>query len=172
MSIPPYLPLIRARATGRKELQWFSAVPLAWGALQGALRSVGRACTCLGLTYMTVTRALDNVVLCFFKNRPDYGVSVTWLYICVVAFMVGGLIVASERWHGAFTGDSDLSKPQASHSRATPRVGGLAVLAGSLAGLLVLGPSNMTLTWLWPALFIAAMPVFVAGLLEDITKDV
>lgn len=98
--------------------------------------------------------------------------SLTWLYICVVAFTVGGLIVASERWHGSFTGDSDLHKPQASHSRATPRVGGLAVVAGSLAGLLVLGPRNMTLTWLWPVLFIAAMPVFVAGLLEDITKDV
>lgn len=98
--------------------------------------------------------------------------SLTWLYICVVAFTVGGLIVASERWHGAYTGDSDLKKPQASHSRATPRVGGLAVVAGSLAGLLVLGPSNMTLTWLWPVLFIAVMPVFVAGLLEDITKDV
>ncbi len=86
--------------------------------------------------------------------------------------MVGGLIVASERWHGKLTGDSDLNKPQASHTRSTPRVGGLAVLAGSLAGLLVLGPGNMTLTWLWPVLFIAAMPVFVAGLLEDITKDI
>src|SRR5690606_21021157 len=86
------------------------------------------------------------------------GESFTWLYICVVAFMVGGLIVASERWHGRLTGDSDLSKPQASHSRPTPRVGGLAVVAGSLAGLLVLGPSNMTLTWLWPVLFLAAMP--------------
>src|SRR3546814_3274741 len=86
--------------------------------------------------------------------------------------MGGGLIVASERWHGALTGDSDLKKPQASHARAAPRVGGLAVVAGSLAGLLVLGPRNMTLTWLWPVLFVAAMPVFVAGLLEDITQDV
>lgn len=103
---------------------------------------------------------------------PQFWGSFTWLYICIVAFMVGGLIVASERWHGVFTGDSDLKKPQAMHSRAAPRVGGLAVVAGSLAGLLVLGPSNMTLTWLWPVLFIAAMPVFVAGLLEDITKDV
>src|SRR5699024_10927640 len=32
--------------------------------------------------------------------------------------------------------------------------------------------SNITLTWLWPVLFVAAMPVFVAGLLEDITKDI
>ena len=46
------------------------------------------------------------------------------------------------------------------------------MVAGSLAGLLVLGPSNMTLTWLWPALFVSALPVFVAGLLEDITKDI
>ncbi|HLU15379.1 MAG TPA: glycosyltransferase [Burkholderiaceae bacterium] len=86
--------------------------------------------------------------------------------------MVGGLIVMSERWHGRYTGDSDTNKPQAMHTRAAPRVGGLAVVAGSLAGLLVLGPRNMTLTWLWPVLFIAALPVFVAGLLEDITKDV
>ena len=105
-------------------------------------------------------------------TQPELWGSLTWLSICIVAFMVGGLIVASERWHGAFTGDTDLNKPQASHTRSTPRVGGLAVLAGSLAGLLVLGPSNMTLTWLWPVLFIAAMPVFVAGLLEDITKDI
>lgn len=95
-----------------------------------------------------------------------------WLPIAVVAFLVGGVIVLSERWHGKFTGDSDMSKPQATHLRPAPRVGGLAILAGSLAGLLVLGPSNMTLTWLWPVLFVAALPVFVAGLVEDITKDV
>ena len=105
-------------------------------------------------------------------NSPQIWDTLTWLYICIVAFMVGGLIVASERWHGKLTGDSDLNKPQASHTRSTPRVGGLAVLAGSLAGLLVLGPGNMTLAWLWPVLFIAVMPVFVAGLLEDITKDI
>lgn len=103
---------------------------------------------------------------------PQMGEPLTWLYIGVVAFMVGGLIVFSERWHGKLTGDFDLTKPQATHSRATPRVGGLAILAGSFAGLMVLGPSNMTLTWLWPVLFLAAMPVFVAGLVEDITKDV
>src|SRR5690625_1430481 len=65
-----------------------------------------------------------------------------------------------------------MDKPQASHLRPAPRVGGLAIWAGSLAGLLVLGPSNMTLTWLWPVLFIAALPVFVAGVVEDISKDV
>lgn len=105
-------------------------------------------------------------------NSPQLWESFSWLYIGIVAFMVGGLIVMSERWHGRYTGDSDTSKPQAMHTRAAPRVGGLAVVAGSLAGLLVLGPRNMTLTWLWPVLFIAALPVFVAGLLEDITKDV
>ena len=98
--------------------------------------------------------------------------TLSWPIIGIVAFMIGGLIVVSERWHGRLTGDTDLNKPQAMHARAAPRVGGLAVVAGSLAGLLVLGPSNMTLTWLWPALFVSALPVFVAGLLEDITKDI
>lgn len=105
------------------------------------------------------------------SSAPTWDV-LTWLSISVVAFLVGGIIVLSERWHGRFTGDSDMSKPQATHLRPAPRVGGLAILAGSLAGLLVLGPSNMTLTWLWPVLFVAALPVFVAGLVEDITKDV
>src|SRR5690606_5373499 len=103
---------------------------------------------------------------------PQTWDSLTWLYICIVAFTVGGLIVASERWHGAFTGDSALTKPQASHARATPRVGGLAVVAGSLAGLLLLGPGYMTVSWLWPLRFIGAMPAFVAGLREDIARDV
>ncbi len=105
-------------------------------------------------------------------NAASLSASLSWPLIGVVAFMVGGLIVMSERWHGRFTGDTDMHKPQAMHKRAAPRVGGLAVVAGSLAGLLVLGPHNMTLTWLWPALFVAALPVFVAGLLEDITKDI
>ncbi len=105
-------------------------------------------------------------------NASSLSASLSWPLIGIVAFMVGGLIVVSERWHGRYTGDTDLHKPQAMHKRAAPRVGGLAVVAGSLAGLLVLGPHNMTLTWLWPALFVAALPVFVAGLLEDITKEI
>lgn len=105
-------------------------------------------------------------------NASNLSATLGWPIIGIVAFMVGGLIVVSERWHGRLTGDTDMNKPQAMHSRAAPRVGGLAVVAGSLAGLLVLGPSNMTLTWLWPALFVSALPVFVAGLLEDITKDI
>lgn len=96
-----------------------------------------------------------------------------YFYVALTAFMVGGLIVFSERWHGRFTGDNDLTKPQASHKVSTPRVGGLAVFAGTLAGLLVWGkPDNTTLHWLWPALFVASLPVFGAGILEDITKDV
>jgi UDP-N-acetylmuramyl pentapeptide phosphotransferase/UDP-N-acetylglucosamine-1-phosphate transferase len=105
-------------------------------------------------------------------NASNLSATFGWPIIGIVAFMVGGLIVVSERWHGRLTGDTDMHKPQAMHAHAAPRVGGLAVVAGSLAGLLVLGPSNMTLTWLWPALFVSAMPVFVAGLLEDITKDI
>lgn len=103
----------------------------------------------------------------------DVSISFQYLYVVLTAFTVGGLIVFSERWHGRFTGDYDLNKPQASHKVSTPRVGGLAVFAGTLAGLLVWGkPDNTTLHWLWPALFVAALPVFGAGILEDITKDV
>lgn len=110
----------------------------------------------------------------FFTNESvKLSISIQYLYVVLTAFTVGGLIVFSERWHGRFTGDYDLNKPQAFHKVSTPRVGGLAVFAGTLAGLLVWGkPDNVTLHWLWPALFVASLPVFGAGILEDITKDV
>src|SRR5690606_29035930 len=155
---------------------FFSLYVLKWHCCATATQNETFRCAYYKHGDSLVTGGADNINASIvhrdFVISPQLWESFTWFYICIVAFMVGGLIVVSERWHGKLTGDTDLNKPQASHSRSTPRVGGLAVVAGSLAGLLVLGPSNMTLTWLWPVLFIAVMPVFVAGLLEDLTKDI
>lgn len=68
--------------------------------------------------------------------------------------------------------DHDFSGPQKFHTRAVPRVGGVAVVAGVLAGI----------TWLewrmpWPAdrywlLIVCALPTLTFGLWEDCTKSI
>ena len=68
--------------------------------------------------------------------------------------------------------DHDFSGPQKFHTRAVPRVGGVAVVAGVLAGI----------TWLewrmpWPAerywlLIVCALPTLGFGLWEDFTKSI
>lgn len=93
------------------------------------------------------------------------------------SFCMSLFIVASQRWHGKLSNDHDLNGVQKVHTTAVPRVGGIAVLAGIIAGL-----------WLfnhfWPevlsskrayrlaALITVAAPAFMAGIIEDVTKKV
>lgn len=68
--------------------------------------------------------------------------------------------------------DNDLSGPQKFHTRPVPRVGGLAVVAGALVGVI-------WLEWRmpWPAepfwlLLVCAFPTLAFGLWEDFTKSI
>ncbi|MCE6967121.1 MraY family glycosyltransferase [Cereibacter sphaeroides] len=58
----------------------------------------------------------------------------------------------------------DLRATQAAHSVPTPRIGGIALLAG-LAAATLLGASHVT--W-WQLLLLSVLPVALAGLLEDL----
>jgi UDP-N-acetylmuramyl pentapeptide phosphotransferase/UDP-N-acetylglucosamine-1-phosphate transferase len=55
------------------------------------------------------------------------------------------------------------------HSHPTPRVGGLALAAGCVAGSAVLAPEAAAFA---AVLHAAALPAFMSGLLEDLTKRV
>lgn len=68
--------------------------------------------------------------------------------------------------------DHDLSGPQKFHSRPVPRIGGVAIMAATLVGAVVaqyLKEDGFTQVWL---LIAAGLPAFVAGLAEDLTKNV
>lgn len=88
------------------------------------------------------------------------------------ALLVATFLIHSQQWHGHLSGDADLSGPQKFHVRPTPRVGGVPVLAGLLVAC--------ALAWWWAGLdvsllaglLLAGLPVFVAGLVEDLTKRV
>jgi UDP-N-acetylmuramyl pentapeptide phosphotransferase/UDP-N-acetylglucosamine-1-phosphate transferase len=82
------------------------------------------------------------------------------------------LVILTQHWHGKHSLDHDLDGVQKLHTTAVPRVGGLGLLIGlliaGLIGYLVKGSTYPTLF----ALLACALPVFLAGFVEDLTKRV
>ena len=85
-----------------------------------------------------------------------------------VALLVALLLVASQGWHGHYTMDS-AEGIQKFHTQPTPRVGGIAIVVGSIAGYFMVSSEGKSL--LGP-LLLAGIPAFTFGLLEDITKQI
>jgi UDP-GlcNAc:undecaprenyl-phosphate GlcNAc-1-phosphate transferase len=104
------------------------------------------------------------------------------LWALFVALGVGAavawLLVHTRNLHLHLTGDHPESGPQKLHTEATPRIGGLAVLAGLMAGLVALhvlaAPAlGAGLDALHPVrLGIGFLPLFALGLIEDVSKTV
>ena len=90
------------------------------------------------------------------------------LIVLSVTLVCAGALIATQRWHGSFSLDTDAGE-QHHHTDPTPRVGGLAIAAGLLATWFMAGDGGRAI--LGPML-LAAIPAFAAGLMEDITKRV
>ena len=92
---------------------------------------------------------------------------------CFLVGLIATLIIMrSSMSHGHLSADHDLSGPQKFHSRPVPRVGGLGVMAAMVAGVgiaQVNGSPTAPLLWL---LLVCTLPAFVAGIAEDLTKNV
>lgn len=98
------------------------------------------------------------------------------IWILLLAFaasaMVTLLVIASAHRHSQWTSDHDLSGPQKMHANVVPRIGGLGIASGLLAGMLALGVLQPAL---WQAVLltlVCAAPAFGLGLVEDLTKSV
>lgn len=85
-----------------------------------------------------------------------------------VSLVTGLLLVLTKRWHGHFSLDHTHGV-QKFHTQPTPRIGGVAVAAGLMAGW-GLAPTDVR-ALLGPML-LAGVPAFVAGVAEDLTKRV
>lgn len=83
------------------------------------------------------------------------------------------LLVGTKKWHGAFSMDSSTGV-QKFHTAPTPRIAGIALVVGVLAGYAVSshGVAAAEKRQILSAILIAGMPAFIFGLLEDITKKV
>ena len=78
------------------------------------------------------------------------------------------LIVLSQFWHGRLSLDSNIGV-QKIHNKDAPRVGGVAIAVGLV---IAYGLADSTQAALLRPLLIAAVPVFAAGLIEDLIKRV
>lgn len=92
--------------------------------------------------------------------------AVTSLLTCLV-------LVGTKKWHGAFSMDSSTGV-QKFHTAPTPRIAGIALVVGVLAGYAASSHEVAAAEKraILSAILMAGMPAFIFGLLEDITKKV
>lgn len=86
----------------------------------------------------------------------------------LTTLLVGLLLIATKDWHGRFSMDEFVGV-QKFHIHPTPRIGGLAIFIGLLAVYekMPLATQSLVGPMVW-----AAIPAFLMGLLEDVTKRV
>ncbi|MDB2390491.1 glycosyltransferase [Alphaproteobacteria bacterium] len=86
----------------------------------------------------------------------------------IVSFIITLIIIETNPWHGRFTADTN-DGPQKIHHNVTSRIGGVAIFA-SMMILGFLGLFNSSPFFL--ILMCASIPVFLGGLIEDLTGRV
>ena len=95
------------------------------------------------------------------------------LIAAIASFLTCLLLVGTKKWHGAFSMDSSTGV-QKFHTAPTPRIAGIALVVGVLAGYAFSShsPGAAEKRQILSAILMAGMPAFIFGLLEDITKKV
>ncbi len=98
------------------------------------------------------------------------------MLVLTIAFLASTFItlwiVRSSHVHGRFTADSDLSGVQKFHTVAVPRVGGIGIILGVFMALSARYFQNAEVGSFGLLLLVSALPAFLSGLTEDITKKV
>jgi UDP-N-acetylmuramyl pentapeptide phosphotransferase/UDP-N-acetylglucosamine-1-phosphate transferase len=88
---------------------------------------------------------------------------------------VAAALVATRRWHGRWSADH-LAGVQKQHHGTPPRIGGVALVAGTWAGSVALGQQESAAareaSTLLALLLLCSLPAILLGLAEDITKRV
>ena len=90
----------------------------------------------------------------------------------VLSALSAFMLVRYSRTHIRFTADTVGGGPQKFHFHPTPRIGGIAILAGFVVGLALLQNSGFLKSREVFSLIISIVPVFAIGLAEDLTKRV
>jgi UDP-N-acetylmuramyl pentapeptide phosphotransferase/UDP-N-acetylglucosamine-1-phosphate transferase len=105
--------------------------------------------------------------------RSQYILGVASLFIAFfTALVLTGWLVRAAGVGTRHAMDHDVSGPQKFHAQPVPRVGGIGIVLGVFAGYLFLAWRQPESSPLFGWLLLCSVPVFVAGLLEDLTKRV
>jgi UDP-N-acetylmuramyl pentapeptide phosphotransferase/UDP-N-acetylglucosamine-1-phosphate transferase len=90
----------------------------------------------------------------------------------LISMVVTLLVVHYEHLHSHITADHDTGGVQKFHAHPVPRVGGLGVMMGLLAGLVAKWFIEPEIGSFGLVVMVAALPAFLVGLVEDLTKKV
>jgi UDP-N-acetylmuramyl pentapeptide phosphotransferase/UDP-N-acetylglucosamine-1-phosphate transferase len=91
---------------------------------------------------------------------------------CAVSLLLTLVLVHSANVHAHLSHDHDLTGPQKFHARPVPRIGGIGIFAGVLTAGVALWWHDPPAGALALALLGCALPTFVTGTVEDLTKRV
>ena len=89
-----------------------------------------------------------------------------------ISFLLCLVLIRYQHLHAKFTGDGDFTGIQKFHTSIVPRIGGLPIFFGLAGALLIRWPSNAQVGTFAGLLLVAALPCFLTGLAEDITKKI
>jgi UDP-N-acetylmuramyl pentapeptide phosphotransferase/UDP-N-acetylglucosamine-1-phosphate transferase len=78
--------------------------------------------------------------------------------------------ISGKAGHSAL--DADIAGPQKFHAAPVPRIGGVGILGGALAGVFVLAWTSSDMAEKALVLVACGMPAFMVGLHEDLTKAI
>jgi UDP-GlcNAc:undecaprenyl-phosphate GlcNAc-1-phosphate transferase len=95
---------------------------------------------------------------------------INYIIAFFTTFISTCLILHFEDAHTRFTGDRHDSGPQKIHLRIIPRIGGVGIMLGIFASLLT--KSGVSEISIYILFCISTFPIFLLGLLEDITKKI
>ena len=82
------------------------------------------------------------------------------------------MIIRYRHVHEHLSGDHDLSGPQKFHQESVPRIGGLGIYVALWIATIVAFFKHADLAKFISFVLLSALPVFAAGLIEDLTKRV
>lgn len=92
------------------------------------------------------------------------------LLALIASFTTGLLLIRYAHLHARFSTDGDVTGVQKFHATPVPRIGGLPIMLGLIAGCALSGYLN-TSVWVL-LLLLSAFPAFAAGFIEDLTKKI
>jgi len=91
------------------------------------------------------------------------------LLALATSFLLTLWVVRSAKTHARFSHDHDVSGPQKFHAHPVPRIGGVGIVGGTAAGVVLLSAGDPHADWPL-VLVMCGLPTFVAGVAEDLLK--
>jgi len=89
----------------------------------------------------------------------------------ITTFVAVFMILLYARNGSAFILDNDLTGIQKIHKMPVPRIGGVALLLGLITGLGISYSKDIGIFKLYLVILLCSLPVFIAGLIDDLIKN-